>query len=78
MKIEEVAVRCLYCGGTEFDTTTIPPVAFCVVCELTPAQAYLESRPPTNSEDGTCSCFARKPSECACGAWDDVENWDDD
>ena len=27
-----------------------------------------------------CTCFAREPGECACGAWDDVDPalWDDD
>ena len=24
-----------------------------------------------------CLCNAHEPSECMCGAWDDVEGWDD-
>lgn len=73
-----MTTRCLYCGGEEFDTMLHPPIPFCVNCELTPAQAYLASRPsPTEQDDEACSCFARKPSECACGAWDDVEEWDE-
>ena len=23
-----------------------------------------------------CLCFAHGPTECCCGAWDDVEDWD--
>lgn len=24
---------------------------------------------------GICLCSAHSPSECICGAWDDVEEW---
>jgi hypothetical protein len=26
----------------------------------------------------TCLCHAFEPSECCCGAWDDITDWDYD
>lgn len=52
----------------------------CVCCHGTGYQAYKFPDPPImcdecngNGELEECQCCAYEPSECICGAWDDID-----